>query len=106
MPILRDACKRYGATCAVDGLSLVARPGEVLGLLGPNGAGKRTTVALAAGLVPPDSGEVVIDTPGPPTDRRDPGTSRAGDGARRPPAQASGPRATRPRRAADRPRRR
>jgi ABC-2 type transport system ATP-binding protein len=32
--------KRYGATTAVDGLSLRVEPGQVFGFLGPNGAGK------------------------------------------------------------------
>jgi len=43
---------------AVDGLSLEVQRGEVFGLLGPNGAGKSTTIAMAVGLLRPDSGEV------------------------------------------------
>ena len=50
--------KSYGARTAVENLSLVARPGEVLGLLGPNGAGKSTTVAMLSGLVRPDRGRI------------------------------------------------
>ena len=50
--------KSYGARAAVKDLSLVARPGEVLGLLGPNGAGKSTTVAMLSGLVRPDHGRI------------------------------------------------
>jgi len=65
---LTDLRKAYGATVAVDGLSLRVEPGEVLGLLGPNGAGKSTTVHLALGLLAPDSGSVAIDGLGPPTD--------------------------------------
>ena len=60
--------KRYGATVAVDGLSLRVEPGEILGLLGPNGAGKSTTVHLALGLLAPDRGTVTVDGLGPPTD--------------------------------------
>lgn len=45
---------------AVDGISLAVRPGEVFGLLGPNGAGKSTTIAMAVGLLAPDSGRVTI----------------------------------------------
>jgi ABC-2 type transport system ATP-binding protein len=64
---LTDLRKAYGATVAVDGLSLRVEPGEILGLLGPNGAGKSTTVHLALGLLTPDAGTVAIDGLGPPT---------------------------------------
>ncbi|HLK63303.1 MAG TPA: ABC transporter ATP-binding protein [Bryobacteraceae bacterium] len=45
---------------AVQEVSFVAHPGETVGLLGPNGAGKTTTVAMIAGLLKPDRGEVRI----------------------------------------------
>jgi ABC-2 type transport system ATP-binding protein len=57
----RGLKKRYGSLQAVDGVSFSARQGETLGLLGPNGAGKTTTVAMIAGLLQPDTGEVLID---------------------------------------------
>jgi ABC-2 type transport system ATP-binding protein len=53
--------KSYGKLTAVDGVSLQARAGETIGLLGPNGAGKTTTVSMIAGLLRPDSGEVLIE---------------------------------------------
>jgi len=53
--------KSYGKIAAVDGISLKAGKGETIGLLGPNGAGKTTTVSMIAGLLRPDSGEVLID---------------------------------------------
>jgi ABC-2 type transport system ATP-binding protein len=53
--------KSYGAIVAVDGVSFKAGKGETIGLLGPNGAGKTTTVSIIAGLLRPDSGEVLID---------------------------------------------
>jgi ABC-2 type transport system ATP-binding protein len=53
--------KSYGNLVAVDGVSLRAGAGETVGLLGPNGAGKTTTVSIIAGLVRPDSGEVLIE---------------------------------------------
>jgi ABC-2 type transport system ATP-binding protein len=58
---LTDVAKQYGATRAVDGLSLSTQSGEVLGLLGPNGAGKSTTVSLSVGLLAPDAGRVAVD---------------------------------------------
>jgi ABC-2 type transport system ATP-binding protein len=53
--------KTYGGIVALDGVSLKAGKGETIGLLGPNGAGKTTTVSIIAGLLRPDSGEVLID---------------------------------------------
>ena len=53
-----DLIVRYGATPAVDGLSLAAQAGAVTAILGPNGAGKTTTVEVACGLRRPDGGSV------------------------------------------------
>jgi ABC-2 type transport system ATP-binding protein len=53
--------KRYGATLAVDGLTLDIRRGEVFGLLGPNGAGKTTTILMLLGLTEPTSGSARVD---------------------------------------------
>ena len=52
--------KRFGATTALDGVDLVARPGAVLGLLGPNGSGKTTTVRVLATLLRPDAGRATV----------------------------------------------
>ncbi|MGP8245003.1 MAG: ABC transporter ATP-binding protein [Bryobacteraceae bacterium] len=53
--------KAFGNVRAVDGVSLCASKGETVGLLGPNGAGKTTVVSIIAGLLRPDSGEVLIE---------------------------------------------
>ena len=52
--------KRFGATTALDGVDLVARPGALLGLLGPNGSGKTTTVRVLATLLRPDAGRATV----------------------------------------------
>ncbi len=52
--------KRYGSFTAVRELSLVVRPGEVLGLVGPNGAGKTSTLRCLAGIIPASAGAVRI----------------------------------------------
>ena len=52
--------KRYGATVALNGLSMTVARGEVFGFLGPNGAGKTTAVRLLLGLARPTSGEAMV----------------------------------------------
>src|ERR1700722_7216863 len=52
--------KLYGDFVAVNELSFVVRPGEVMGLVGPNGAGKTTTLRCLAGIIPPTRGTVRI----------------------------------------------
>jgi ABC-2 type transport system ATP-binding protein len=58
---VKELRKSYGSVVALDGVSLHANPGETVGLLGPNGAGKTTTVSIIAGLMSPDSGQVLIE---------------------------------------------
>lgn len=50
--------RRFGGVVAVDSVSLVAAPGELLGIIGPNGAGKSTLFALITGQLRPDGGSI------------------------------------------------
>ena len=52
--------KLYGDFVAVNELSFVVQPGEVMGLVGPNGAGKTTTLRCLAGIIPPTRGTVRV----------------------------------------------
>jgi len=53
--------KSYRGRRVVNGVSLCVAQGEVVGLLGPNGAGKTTSFHAIVGLIPPDTGRVLID---------------------------------------------
>ena len=52
--------RSFGSVKAVDGLSLVLEPGEIVGFLGTNGAGKTTTIKMTLGLLAPTSGTVKV----------------------------------------------
>jgi sulfate-transporting ATPase len=56
-----DLTVRFGGVVAVDSVSFVLRPGEVLGIIGPNGAGKTTLLDAITGFVDADAGTVALD---------------------------------------------
>src|ERR1700685_4466360 len=56
-----DLAKAYRGRRVVDGVSLHVNQGEVVGLLGPNGAGKTTSFYMIVGLIPPESGRILLD---------------------------------------------
>jgi len=58
---VRGLHKSFGDLRAVDGVSFVARDGEITGLLGPNGAGKTTTLRMLYTLLRPDAGSIHVD---------------------------------------------
>jgi simple sugar transport system ATP-binding protein len=60
---LTGISKRFGATVALDDVSLQARSGTVHALLGENGAGKTTLMSIAFGLVFPDAGDIRAGDP-------------------------------------------
>jgi ABC-type cobalamin/Fe3+-siderophores transport system ATPase subunit len=45
----------------IEGISLVVRPGELVGLMGPSGAGKSTLLKALAGYVRPSRGSVLLN---------------------------------------------
>ncbi len=47
--------------CALDSVSFDIRPGESIALVGPSGSGKSSLIALIAGFLDPDDGEIRID---------------------------------------------
>src|SRR4030095_13223176 len=58
---LRNVVKRYGSLQVLDGVSLQARRGEVVGIIGPNGAGKTTLLRCIADGRERTSGEIIIN---------------------------------------------
>lgn len=62
-PILecRELTKKYGSTFALSGLNLSLERGQIVGLLGPNGSGKSTLIKLAAGVLQPTQGGILLN---------------------------------------------
>lgn len=61
---LRNICKSYGAGSrrheALRGVNLSVGEGEFVAIVGFSGGGKTTLVSVVAGLIEPDSGEVLL----------------------------------------------
>ena len=58
---MEHVSKQFGATLALDDVSLELRRGEIHALLGENGAGKSTLIKIMTGVQRQDSGEIRID---------------------------------------------
>ena len=58
---VRDLDVRFGDRAVLDGVSLDARPGELVSIVGPSGCGKSTLFNALAGLVEPAAGSVLVD---------------------------------------------
>lgn len=57
----KNLTKSYRKKPALDGINLEIPKGSIVGLLGPNGSGKTTLLKLAAGLLTPTNGEIIIE---------------------------------------------
>lgn len=57
---VKNLCKSYGSTVAVDDVSFDVAQGEIFAILGPNGAGKTTAVETIVGLRRPDHGNISV----------------------------------------------
>lgn len=58
---MRAIDKRFDAVVALKDARLSSEPGEIRALLGSNGSGKSTMIKILAGLVAPNSGEILFD---------------------------------------------
>jgi branched-chain amino acid transport system ATP-binding protein len=58
---IRDLNTHYGASHILQGVDLAVPTGKISAMLGRNGVGKTTTVRSVMGLVPPTSGQILLD---------------------------------------------
>ncbi|MFI0847021.1 sugar ABC transporter ATP-binding protein [Mesorhizobium sp. IMUNJ 23232] len=58
---MRNIAKNFGATHALEDVSLELFPGEIHALLGENGAGKSTLIKIITGVYQPDRGDIELD---------------------------------------------
>jgi putative ABC transport system ATP-binding protein len=56
-----DVALSFGVTPALRGASVTVKRGEILAVMGPSGSGKSTLLHCLAGILVPDSGEILVD---------------------------------------------
>ena len=57
---LEHICKGYGDRTLIDDFSYIFLKGDRVGFIGPNGCGKSTLMKIIAGILPQDSGNVIV----------------------------------------------
>src|SRR3954471_22008173 len=57
----RDVVVSFGETPALRGAVFDAEPGEIVAVMGPSGSGKTTLLHCLAGIIVPDSGEILFE---------------------------------------------
>ena len=58
---LRDISRRFGGVRALAGVNFAVQAGEVHCLAGENGCGKSTLIKILAGVLTPDTGQIILD---------------------------------------------
>ncbi len=57
---MRGIVRSFGTLRANDNIDLDVPPGRIVGLLGENGSGKTTLMKVLFGMLPPDSGSIIL----------------------------------------------
>jgi phospholipid/cholesterol/gamma-HCH transport system ATP-binding protein len=57
---LKDVSKSFGNNKVLENIDLRIYRGEALGIIGPSGTGKSTILRVIAGLIAPDTGEIIV----------------------------------------------
>lgn len=57
---LQNICKAYGERKLIDDFSYIFLKEDRVGFIGPNGCGKSTLMKMIAGIIPQDSGQIII----------------------------------------------
>ena len=58
---VKDVCKNFGVTIALNHVNFTLKSGEIRGLIGENGSGKSTVSSIVAGMQKPTSGEMTYN---------------------------------------------
>lgn len=58
---VKDMCKSFGVTIALNHVNFTLKSGEIRGLIGENGSGKSTVSSIVAGMQKPTSGEMAYN---------------------------------------------
>lgn len=61
MICIKNLIKRFGPQLVLGGISLEIEQGEVIAVVGPSGVGKSVLLKIITGLLPADSGSVMVD---------------------------------------------
>lgn len=61
MLIVNNVTKKYCSVTALENVSFMVQPKEIVGLVGANGAGKTTAIKLLTNILEADSGEIILD---------------------------------------------
>ena len=59
--LLEDVCISYGINNVLNNINLIIPKNKTIALVGESGSGKTTLANIIMGLIPPDSGKVIID---------------------------------------------